>query len=273
MRLVIVGDADQLPSIGPGNVLRDLLDCGKIKTFCLTKIFRQAEGSGIIQNAHKVNRGEELTLSNNEYPDFFFMERADGDIPRTVVDLCARRLPQKYGLHPVRDVQVLTPMRVGNAGTQSLNAALQDALNPNKLCLQRGGVEYRLGDKLMQVRNNYDTNCFNGDVGAVCDVNPDERTLSMDFGDRTVEYEFDRLDELAHAYASTAHKSQGGEFPAVVLALSRSHRVMLERTLLYTAVTRAKRLLVIVGSREAISYAVQNHKTPERNSKLKERMA
>jgi exodeoxyribonuclease V alpha subunit len=278
--LLLVGDADQLPSVGPGTVLKDLLAVPAIPAVRLTTIFRQAAQSRIVSNAHRLNRGEFPDLSVtalDQRQDFFFI--AEDDPPKLqdlIVDLARRRLPSKYGLDPLADIQVLTPMHRGPIGAGQLNAALQAALNPPRNGapeLLRGGRIFRVGDRVLQLRNNYDKGVYNGDLGRIAAIEPSEQSVVVQIDDRDVSYDFSDLDELALAYAVTVHKSQGSEYPAVIVPVHTTHYLMLQRNLLYTAVTRAKRLLVLVGTRKALAIATKNDATRRRYSRLRERLA
>lgn len=258
-RLVLVGDVDQLPSVGPGSVLRDAIGSGVVPCVRLVKIFRQAEKSLIVQNAHRINAGEAPIVPEpgDTSADFFVIQKRDPDEARRVVlDLVTRHIPRRFGLDPVRDVQVLSPMNRGPAGTLLLNEELQNALNPNGATLVRGKTTFRVGDKVMQLKNDYDRNVWNGDVGIVTSVSEEDEAMVVRFDDRDVEYDGGSLDEIALAYACTIHKSQGSEYPAVVIPLLTSHFVMLSRNLLYTAVTRGKRLVVLVADPRALRLAL-----------------
>lgn len=273
MILVIVGDIDQLPSVGAGNVLRDIIASGVVPTIKLERIFRQAMGSRIITNAHKINKGEKPDLRGGKDSNFFFMEQEDNEgVIHTIVNLCTKRLPTYYKVDPLRDIQVLTPMQRTETGAAHLNTVLQTALNKNTLCLKRGTTEYRLHDKVMQVRNNYDKEVFNGDVGFITAIDTEEKTLKVNFDDREIEYEVLELDELVLAYATTIHKAQGSEYPIVIMPISFSHFVMLQRNLLYTGITRAKKVVVLVGNRNAVYVSVKNNNVKDRNTKLSERI-
>jgi len=276
--LLLVGDADQLPSVGPGNVLRDLLRSEAIPTVRLTELFRQAQQSRIIVNAHRINAGQMPYLKIEATSDFFFL--AEEDPVRTqhlVLDLVQRRLPARYHLNPMTDIQVLSPMYRGPTGVSSLNEELQARLNPRAIAeLEWGGHTLRVGDKVMQLRNNYDKGVFNGDVGWVRSINKENSTLKVEFleeaGPLLVSYEFHELDELVLAYAITVHKSQGSEYPAIVLPLVNQHYMLLQRNLLYTAITRARRLCVLVGQPRALEVAVKNDRVALRNTGLAERL-
>ena len=273
MSLVMVGDTDQLPSVGAGNVLKDIVASGRVPVVRLRRIFRQAQGSRIVMNAHRINRGEEPDLRGGADSDFFFVQRAGGEeTAETVVRFCQKNLPEYYKADPLRDIQVLTPMQRGVCGAASLNQALQQALNPEGLCLARGGVQYRLRDKVMQIKNNYQKEVFNGDIGIITDVDREEMELTVEFDGRGVAYDVTELDELTLAYATTIHKAQGSEYPIVVMPFTMGHYVMLARNLLYTGVTRAKKVLVLVGERKAVTLAIRNGKAAERNTRLCERL-
>ena len=272
MRLVFVGDIDQLPSVGAGNVLRDIIDSQKIPVVRLTRIFRQAQSSRIVMSAHAINKGTFPDLSNGKDTDFFFIKCEDAEqVAGDIVQLVKNRLPKAYNL-PTSKIQVLTPMQRGVVGAANLNMALQEAINPSKTGLNRGGYSYRKGDRVMQVRNNYDKNVFNGDLGYIHEVDMEERTLVVDFDGALVEYEVSELDELTLAYATTIHKSQGSEYPIVVMPVLMNHYVMLQRNLIYTGITRAKKICVLIGATKALAYAIHNMTVLKRNTKLKERL-
>ncbi|MDE6519220.1 MAG: ATP-dependent RecD-like DNA helicase [Ruminococcus sp.] len=272
MKLIFVGDIDQLPSVGAGNVLRDIIDSGVFPVVRLTKIFRQAQASRIITNAHRINTGKFPDISNGRNTDFFYIESEDAEkASETIVDLVKRRLPAYYGVSS-NDIQVLTPMRKGVTGAENLNRILQNALNPDSAVLYRGGRSFRVNDKVMQIRNNYDKEIFNGDIGIVTSINDEERTLTVLFDSGFVAYTFDELDELVQAYAITIHKSQGSEYPVVVMPVMMNHFVMLQRNLIYTGITRAKKILVLVGNKKAVGYAVRNVTVTKRNTKLRQRL-
>ena len=271
MSLVLVGDSDQLPSVGAGNVLSDLISSGCIETVVLTRIFRQAQQSRIVLNAHRINHGKMIDLSGGRDSDFFFIEKPREEIVDTITGLCLRRLPDYYHVDP-EDIQVLTPMQKGEAGAQNLNISLQAVLNPSSLFLAYGGIQYRVRDKVMQIRNNYDKEVFNGDIGFIESVNLEEQTLIVSFDGREVEYERSELDELSLAYAVTVHKAQGSEYPIVVLPMTKAHYMLLERKLLYTAVTRAKRVMVLTGEKSAVRIAINKEDTSKRNTRLAERV-
>jgi len=276
-RLVFVGDVDQLPSVGPGRVLADLIDSKAVDVVRLTEIFRQAEKSRIVVNAHRVNRGEMPIESGDERDsDFFFIERGEPEkVLETLLTVVAERIPGSFGLDPLTEVQVLTPMNRGLLGTENLNRELRERLNPTGGAeLVRGDRLLRLGDKVMQLRNNYELDVFNGDLGRVVAIDREDRRLTVALEDgRRVDYESSDLDELTPAFACSIHKSQGSEYPAVVVPLHTQHYVMLERNLLYTALTRAKKLVVLVGERRALGVAVKNRKNRDRFTRLASRLA
>jgi exodeoxyribonuclease V alpha subunit len=273
MTLIMVGDTDQLPSVGAGNVLKDIIASKAVPVVRLERIFRQAQGSRIIMNAHRINRGQSIEIRNTRDSDFFFTAKETPESALgSIVDYCTRRLPKYFKADPLRDIQVLTPMQRGVIGAANLNQALQQAMNPTTICLKRGGVEYRLRDKVMQIKNDYDKEVFNGDIGIVTAVNLEDRDLTVAFDGREVTYDSTELDELVLAYATTIHKAQGSEYPIVVMPFMMTHYVMLQRNLLYTGVTRAKKALVLVGEKKAIWYAIRNEKTAERNTRLGKRL-
>lgn len=272
MRLILVGDIDQLPSVGAGNVLRDIIDSQQIPVVRLTRIFRQAQSSRIVMNAHAINAGQFPNIKNGLDTDFFFISQDDAnEIVKIIIGLVRDRLPKKYGC-PAKEIQVLTPMQRGTVGAENLNIELQNALNQSGPSLARGGYTFRQGDKVMQIRNNYDKNVFNGDIGYITAVDTTERTLSITFDNRVVEYDITELDEIVLAYAVTIHKSQGSEFPVVVMPVTMKHYVMLQRNLIYTGITRAKKICVLVGTTKALAYAIRNNTVSKRNTKLKERL-
>ncbi len=276
--LLLVGDADQLPSVGPGNVLRDLLRSEALPTSRLTELFRQAQQSRIIVNAHRINAGEMPNVKIEATSDFFFMAEEDPTrMQKLILDLVQRRLPTRYRFNSTSDIQVLSPMYKGPVGVLSLNQELQAHLNPDALAqVEWGGNVFRVGDKVMQIRNNYDKGVFNGDVGWVRAINRENATVKVEFieeaGPLYVSYEFHELDELTLAYAVTIHKSQGSEYPAVIIPLVMQHRMLLQRNLLYTAITRAKRFCVLVGQPHALEMAVKNDRVALRNTGLAERL-
>ncbi|NUM53784.1 MAG: ATP-dependent RecD-like DNA helicase [Candidatus Hydrogenedentes bacterium] len=267
-RLLLVGDVDQLPSVGPGNVLMDIIASGIVPVVRLNTVFRQAAESGIISNAHRINTGEFPQFNDR---DFFFIERTEpGKALETIVEVVSSRLPKRFQLDPIRDIQVLAPMRRGEAGVTKLNAALRDALNPKMDPI--GQRAFGLQDKVMQTRNNYELDVYNGDIGVIKQVSEEMKEVVVELDDRQALYSFDNLDELTLAYASTVHKAQGSEYAAVVLPMLTEHYMMLQRNVLYTALTRASRIVVIVGDRKAIGRAVRNVRSTRRNTRLCDRL-
>ncbi len=275
--LLLVGDVDQLPSVGPGMVLRSLIASGVAPVVRLTEVFRQAAHSRIITNAHRINEGLLPDLSEPEKDsDFYFVERDSPErIADTLLEMVQRRIPRKFNFDPIRDVQVLSPMNRGSLGIRELNARLQAALNParpDEPAVEKFGWHFRLRDKVIQTENNYDKEVFNGDIGQVVKIDLMEHELTVRFDQRDVTYDFGELDELALAYAITIHKSQGSEFPAVVIPLATQHYLLLQRNLVYTGITRGKRLVVLIGQSRALSLAVRNDRTEQRYSGLLARL-
>jgi len=268
-----VGDIDQLASVGPGQVLADIISSGAVPVVRLTEVFRQAAQSQIITNAHKINKGAIPNLSNPKgESDFYFVQADDPEtaVPR-IIELVKNRIPQRFGLDPIRDVQVLCPMNRGGVGARSLNIELQAALNPaGEHKIERFGWTFAAGDKVMQIANDYDKEVYNGDIGYIDSLDLDGGEMSVSFDGRAVIYGVGELDTLVPAYAATIHKSQGSEYPAVVIPVMTQHYTMLQRNLLYTGVTRGKRLVVLVGQKKAIAIAVQNISGRRRWSKLNE---
>lgn len=271
--LLVVGDIDQLASVGPGQVLADIISSGAVPVVRLTEVFRQAAQSQIITNAHKINKGAIPNLSNPKgESDFYFVQADDPEtaVPR-IIELVKNRIPQRFGLDPIRDVQVLCPMNRGGVGARSLNIELQAALNPaGEHKIERFGWTFAAGDKVMQIANDYDKEVYNGDIGYIDSLDLDGGEMSVSFDGRAVIYGVGELDTLVPAYAATIHKSQGSEYPAVVIPVMTQHYTMLQRNLLYTGVTRGKRLVVLVGQKKAIAIAVQNISGRRRWSKLNE---
>lgn len=275
--VVFVGDVFQLPSVGPGNVLADLIASERLKTYALTRIFRQAQESPIVMNAHRVRHGEfpdfHVTKENG-LSEFYFIETSDPvKVMERVVELCARRIPDTYGYTPLEEIQVLTPMHKGDVGTLSLNVALQHALNDAGDALESLGRTFRKGDKVMHLKNNYEKEVFNGDIGIVSEVDRKEKTLAVDYEGRKVAYETEELSELTLAYAISVHKSQGSEYPAVVVPITTQHYALLQRNLLYTAMTRGKELVILIGTRRAVEIALANDRPKLRLSHLDARLA
>jgi exodeoxyribonuclease V alpha subunit len=273
--LVLVGDVDQLPSVGPGSVLQDIIASNTVPVVRLTEIFRQSEQSSIVRAAHQVNHGEVPSSAREETGEFFFIE---AETPPVILDrivtIVRERIPRRFGFDPVRDIQVLTPMNRSELGARNLNARLQEVLNSQGAAaeVQRHGWTFRMGDKVLQTVNNYKNDVFNGDIGLVTAIDNQEQEMTVAFEGRPVVYDFDELDELALAYALTIHKSQGSEYPAVVIPLHTQHYMMLQRNLLYTGITRGKKLVVLVGSRRALEIAVQRKDTARRCSALRRRL-
>ncbi|CAG0936278.1 ATP-dependent RecD-like DNA helicase [Thermoflexales bacterium] len=272
--LLLVGDVDQLPSVGAGDVLRDIIASERAAVIRLEVIFRQAMQSHIITNSHRINRGQ-MPLTPQEAGDFFFFIKEDPDeAAELIVDLVAARIPNKFGVKPA-DIQVLSPMYRSSTGVTALNTRLQEKLNPpspKKVERQLAGTLFRVGDRVMQTRNNYDKDTYNGDLGYITGIDLENQTLAVQIDDRPIEYEWSEADELALAYAVSVHKAQGSEYPAIVLPIFTQHYLMLQRNLLYTAITRARQLVVLVGTRRALAMAVKNNKQSERYSGLKERL-
>jgi len=276
MRLVLVGDKDQLPSVGPGNLLRDIIDSQKVEVVRLEEIFRQEKGSLIVENAHRVNQGKSLVYppKGKEDSDFYFIPQEDDKkVFNIIMKMCCYSIPKKLGLSPLSPhIQVISPMYRGVIGVDNLNFELQKRLNAYGPSLKLGNREIRVHDKVMQIRNNYEKDVFNGDIGLVVDVDKNTYRLVVDFYGRTVVYEKDELNEIALAYAISVHKSQGSEYEAVVMPLLTQHFIMLQRNLFYTALTRAKNLSVIVGSYKALYIAIKNDKPVNRNCRIKEKL-
>ncbi|MFB3907505.1 MAG: ATP-dependent RecD-like DNA helicase [Candidatus Eisenbacteria bacterium] len=276
-QLVLVGDVDQLPSVGPGRVLRDVIASERVPVVLLRTIFRQAERSRIVTNAHRVNRGEMPRLTppaEGEESDFYFVSREEPEEAlEAIKDLVAKRIPRRFGFHRIEEIQVLTPMHRGTLGAANLNAELQQLLNPKGKGIVRGSRVYRAGDKVLQMRNNYDLDVFNGDIGRVEAIDEIDRTVAVRFEDRLVRYDYGDLDELVLAYACSIHKAQGSEYPCVVIPIHTQHYVLLQRNLLYTGITRGKRLVVLVGTKRALAIAVRNNRTRERFTRLAPRLA
>ncbi len=275
--LLLVGDVDQLPSVGPGAVLRNLIESKVVPVVRLTEVFRQAADSRIITTAHRINSGQlPEETAKDEDSDFYFIEREEPErILSTLVEVLRTRIPRKFGLDPIRDVQVLCPMNRGSLGIRELNQRLQEELNPARADepdVEKFGWRFRLRDKVIQTENDYDKDVFNGDIGQVTGIDPGEREVTVRFDRRDVVYDYGELDELALAYAITIHKSQGSEFPAVIMPVAMQHYLLLQRNLVYTAVTRGKRLVVLLGQRKALALAVRNGRTANRYSGLLSRL-
>ena len=276
--VIFVGDVDQLPSVGPGNVLKDIIDSGVCPVVHLNEIYRQSRESMIVVNAHRINSGEMPFLDErgevSSLSDFYFIEESDPDKALEIIKrLVTLRMPQKFGLDPVRDIQVLTPMHRGSVGTARLNLELREALNTCQGSkVLRMGRTLQEGDKVMQIRNNYEKDVYNGDIGTVVRIDGEESRVIVEMDSGRVSYDFSELDELIHAYAVSIHKSQGSEYPAVVIPIMTQHYMMLQRNLLYTGITRGKKLVVVIGTRKAVAIAVKNDKTRKRYTRLAERL-
>ena len=274
--LLLVGDIDQLPSVGPGMVLRHVIESKVVPVVRLTEVFRQAAHSRIITNAHRINEGRmpEVPAKDGE-SDFFFIDRAEPDqIAATLVEMVKTRIPAKFRLDPIRDIQVLCPMNRGSLGIRELNVRLQNELNPARAdepVVEKFGWQFRPRDKVIQTENDYDKDVFNGDIGQIVKIDPVEREVTIRFDQREVVYDFGELDEISLAYAITIHKSQGSEFPAVVIPLAMQQYLLLQRNLVYTGITRGKKLVVLIGQRKALAMAVKNNRTKNRFSGLLER--
>ncbi|MFC1515460.1 ATP-dependent RecD-like DNA helicase [Thermodesulfobacteriota bacterium] len=275
--LIMVGDIFQLPSVGPGNVLSDMIGSEKIRTFELKKIFRQAQESPIVNNAHKIRRGESPDLAETEHTqdlsEFYFIEQHNPDtVVNTVVELCTHRIPRRYNFDKVKEIQVLTPMHRGAVGTINLNKVLQKVLNPSIDSGGTKGIQFKPDDKVMHLKNNYQKEVFNGDIGTVISVNRGKKQLWVDYDGREVCYEFAELDELTLAYAISVHKSQGSEYPAVIVPIMTQHYALLQRNLLYTAITRGKKLVILIGTKKALGIALKNDKPRHRLTGLANRL-
>jgi len=272
--LMLVGDVDQLPSVGAGNVLRDVIDSGIAHVTRLDQIFRQDDASHIVSNAHRINQGQH-PITDNQSSDFFFFNISEPEaVADMMVDIVKRRAPERWDLDPVRDIQVIAPMYRGAAGVHNLNSRLQKELNGDfrQAEVKLGNRLFRVGDKVMQTRNNYDKEVFNGDIGFIDSINDDDNSLEVVIDGSYVVYDYSEMDDLMHAYCISTHRSQGSEYPAVVMPILTQHYMMLQRNLLYTAITRAKQLVILVGTRQAVHIAVKNNKVAERHSGLLHRL-
>ncbi len=273
---ILVGDVNQLPSVGAGNVLGDIIDSGAVPVARLTEIFRQAERSRIVVNAHRINAGQmpESALDSEDVPqDFYFIEQEDPErVLSTILELARNRIPRRFGFDPLDQIQVMTPMHKGVVGASNLNRRLQEVLNPGEGGVARGDRVFRVNDKVMQVRNNYDKDVFNGDIGRIAAISNEERELMVLVDGREVTYDFGELDELVHAFAVSVHKAQGSEYPAVIFPVLTQHYILLQRNLIYTALTRARKLAVIVGTRKALAIGIRNARTDQRYTRLAERL-
>ena len=272
--MIFVGDVNQLPSVGAGNVLKDIIDCGRIPVAFLNRIFRQAKESRIILAAHDINKGiiPVFNAADPESDCYFIQKEMPEEVLATILTLVKHRIPHRFGFDPMEDIQVLTPMHRGEIGAGNLNIVIQDGLNPHQEGLERGGRRYRINDKVMQRVNNYDKDVYNGDIGRITDINREDQQVRATFDGREVIYDFSDLDELVLAYAISIHKSQGSEYPCVIIPLLTQHYILLQRNLLYTAITRGRRLVVFVGTRKALAIAVKNDKTVHRYTFLKHRL-
>ncbi len=268
-RVVFVGDINQLPSVGPGNVLKDIITSRYLLVTTLNEIYRQAAGSDIITNAHKINQGIVPYSKKRPDSDFFFIEEQEPEnVLKSIIALVTQRVPKKYNFDPLKDIQVLAPMKKGIIGTENLNVALQEALNPKNTPLYRYGKRFALGDKVMQLRNNYTRTVFNGDIGLITDIDHGEQELIVTIDDREVIYEFNDLDELSLAYAISVHKYQGSECPCIIMPVHTTHFKLLHRNLLYTGVTRGKKLVILIGTTKALVIAVKNDEVKKRYTGL-----
>jgi exodeoxyribonuclease V alpha subunit len=273
--LILVGDVDQLPSVGSGNVLKDIIDSGSVPTMRLNEIFRQSKESLIIVNAHRVNNGRMPVFSQGkDQQDFYFFEIEDPEkVLEKVIQLCKDKIPSRFGYNPANDIQVLTPMHKGIIGASNLNTELQKQLNPSKDEFTRGGKVLKVGDKVMQIRNNYDKDVYNGDIGRITKIDREEQEVTVDYDGRPVSYEYPELDEIVLAYAISVHKSQGSEYPVIVMPVLTQHYVLLQRNLLYTGITRGKKMVVLVGTKKAIAISIKNNKPQKRYTLLKDRLS
>ncbi len=275
--LIMVGDVSQLPSVAPGNVLSDMIESKIIRTFELTNIFRQTRESKIITNAHKVRRGEMPDITNHDnsgkISDFYFIEKNNpADMVDTIVELCQSKIPEKFQLNPMEDIQIVTPMHRGEAGTINLNKKLQNALNKKPDSIESNVGGFITGDKVMHLKNNYNKEVFNGDIGIISAIDNTKKTVLVDYEDKIVSYDYSELDELSLAYAISVHKSQGSEYPAIIMPLTTQHYIMLQRNLLYTAITRSKQLAILIGTKKALHITLKNNKYRKRLSKLASRL-
>jgi exodeoxyribonuclease V alpha subunit len=273
--VIFVGDVDQLPSVGPGNVLRDMLRSETVPSCTLTQIYRQARQSLIVVNAHRINTGQ-FPLEGDREPgktDFFWVEQEDpARIVEMIQHLMCERIPEVYGLDPLQDIQILAPMHKGEVGTLNLNVLLQERLNPSGVELRRGNTAFRVGDRVLQMRNNYEKDVFNGDLGWIRRFDEAEGEVEVEFESRLVRYAHEEMDELALAYAISVHKSQGSEYPAVIMPVVTQHYMLLQRNLLYTGLTRARKLAVLIGGKRAMGIALKNVDSGRRFTRLEERL-
>ena len=272
--LIFVGDVNQLPSVGPGNVLNDLIVSNTFSVVELDTIFRQAKKSLIVVNAHRINKGMFPVVANDDKKgDFYFVQKqTPEEVLNTIIDLVQNRIPDKFKVDPVDDIQVLTPMHKGIVGAANLNHELQKILNPNKVMIQKGNREFKISDKVMQIRNNYDKHTYNGDIGKIIDINLIDQKVQINFYGRDVEYDFSSLDEIVHAYAISIHKSQGSEYRVVIIPVVTQHYILLQRNLIYTAITRGRKLVVLVGTKKALAMAINTVKSFKRYTRLWHRL-
>jgi exodeoxyribonuclease V alpha subunit len=275
--VIFVGDVNQLPSVGPGQVLKDMIHSNQIPIVSLTKIFRQAKTSAIITNAHRINQGEfpiiDPLAQKEAKTDFYFIEQEDPErVLSTILELVANRIPRRFGFEAIDEIQVLTPMHKGLVGAENLNSALQKALNPGKDIITRGNLNFKPNDKVMQIKNNYDKLVFNGDIGRIQSINSEDKTIQIKFDHRRILYHLSEFNEIVLAYAISVHKSQGSEYPAVVIPVTTQHYILLQRNLIYTAVTRGKHLVVVVGTKKALHIGINNSKTKKRYTNLQQRL-
>ena len=292
--LILVGDVDQLPSVGPGSVLREIIDSGAVTVVRLTEIFRQAQESMIVINAHRVNEGEFPILKDGDNQDnkdinpvkdrrdirdikdkvdFFFIEEEDPEKTlNMIISLCAERIPRRFGFHPVKEIQVMTPMHRGTIGVTNLNVEIQKRLNPDAFGITYGNRVLNSGDKVMQIANNYEKEVFNGDIGWISEIRQEDREIVINFDERLITYDYADLDEIVLAYAISVHKSQGSEYPAVIVPVTTQHYILLQRNLLYTAITRAKKFVVSIGTKKALGIAIRNNKPQMRYTHLSRRL-
>ena len=273
--LILVGDINQLPSVGPGNILSDVIESKTFSVVTLDTIFRQAKKSLIVVNAHRINEGMfPFIPKGDKKSDFYFIQKeTPEEVLSTIIELVQKRIPNEFNYDPVNDIQVLTPMHKGIAGAGNLNNELQSVLNKNRQVLQRGNREFKVSDKVMQIKNNYDKHTYNGDIGRITDINFIDQKVMIEFYSKQVEYDFSSLDEIIHAYAVSIHKSQGSEYPVVIIPVVIQHYILLQRNLIYTAITRGKKLVVLVGTKKALAMAIRTVKSSQRHTRLRHRLA